>query len=997
MPTTKRSHRRFATRGRGSLALAAAAVLASLLGAAIVARATPAAADPVGTVSNFGTAIMNPYAITAGPDGNLWYTNADSNMIGRISTTGQITNFTGDRVTQPYGITTGPDGNLWFTNAGNNSIGRLTPYGVFTFFDSPTIKYPIGITAGPDGNLWFTNESGASIGRITPGGAVTAFTAAGVAHPTAITAGPDGNLWFTNTGTYPSYGDSAIGRVTPAGAVTLFPNAGVKAPPAISTGPDGNLWFTNPSADTIGRVTPGGAYTFFADPSIDAPGGITAGPDGALWFTGTGAIGRISPAGAISTHPAAGGTRIAAGADGNLWYTVYPGSIGRMTTGGVETLFTGTPTTGPLGIANGPDGALWFSNNLSHSIGRITPAGDVSYFTDPTIGSAYAITAGADGNLWFSNGGSPQGPAIGRITPAGVVSNFPDPALTGPGDLVAGPDGNVWFTNSPNGIGRITPAGVVTVFTSNTVDKPQGLAVGPDGNLWFTNRGSIGRVTPTGTFSAFTGPAIKGPQDITAGADGNLWYTNYGSSIGRITPAGVALELTGTGLGFPSHIAAGPDGNVWFTNANNSIGRITPTGVVTNHRGPGISNPIDITAGPDGGMWFANYGNSSIGRITAVDTPPDPSAGTTFHPLAPLRVLDSRTSTGGWNTPLVAGAPRSLVVAGGSLPVPAGARAVVLNITVTGSSDAAFLTAYPTGSQRPTASNVNFAKGQTTANAATVTVGDGGRITLATSAGAVDVVADLAGYFDGAHGDRYTPLTPTRVLDSRTGSGAWSTPLPAGTTRPAQIAGAHGVPATADAVILNVTVTGGTANSFLTVHPAGSLPPTASSVNFAAGQTIPNMVVVKVGVNGQIAFENHVGAVDVVVDLAGYFDASTGDLFHPLAPHRVLDSRTTVGGWSGPLDAATPRQFAMVPADGVPNTASAVLANTTVTQSTENSFLTVHPAGSPATTSSLNFAAGETIPNMVAVKIGTDHQIQFETARGHVDVVFDLAGYFAPT
>ena len=89
--------------------------------------------------------------------------------IGRITTAGVITEFPLTPGTVPYLIAAGPDGNLWFTEASGNKIGRITPTGVITEFSTPTIlTSPDGITTGPDGNLWFTEGAG-NIGRINIG------------------------------------------------------------------------------------------------------------------------------------------------------------------------------------------------------------------------------------------------------------------------------------------------------------------------------------------------------------------------------------------------------------------------------------------------------------------------------------------------------------------------------------------------------------------------------------------------------------------------------------------------------------------------------------------------------------------------------------------------------------------------------------------------------------------------------------------------------------
>jgi len=134
---------------------------------------TRTVAQPVITEFPLPTASSNPAGITAGPDGNLWFTEFNGNRIGRITPGGVITEFPLPTAgSAPQGITAGPDGNLWFTEL-IGKIGRITPGGVITEFPLPTASsQPWEITAGPDGNLWFTEQGGNRIGRITPGAAL---------------------------------------------------------------------------------------------------------------------------------------------------------------------------------------------------------------------------------------------------------------------------------------------------------------------------------------------------------------------------------------------------------------------------------------------------------------------------------------------------------------------------------------------------------------------------------------------------------------------------------------------------------------------------------------------------------------------------------------------------------------------------------------------------------------------------------------------------------
>jgi len=168
--------------------------------------------------------------------------------------------------------------------------------------------------------------------------------------------------------------------------------------------------------------------------------------------------------------------------------------------GQVVTEFPVSSFAEPYGIAAGPDGNLWFTEyEVNHNnIGRITTTGVVTEFAIPTAGSGPTdVAAGPDGNLWFTE---LQGNKIGRITVAGVITEFPIPtAGASPQGITAGPDGNLWFTEEgKDQIGRITTTGVITEFpTPTAASTPWGIAAGPDGNLWFAeyNGNNIGRIT----------------------------------------------------------------------------------------------------------------------------------------------------------------------------------------------------------------------------------------------------------------------------------------------------------------------------------------------------------------------------------------------------------------------------------------------------------------------------------------------------------------------
>ncbi|TMD10005.1 MAG: hypothetical protein E6J01_00190 [Chloroflexi bacterium] len=384
---------------------------------------------------------------------------------------------------------------------------------------------------------------------------------------------------------------------------------------------------------------------------------------------------------------------------------------------------------------------------------------------------------------------------------------------------------------------------------------------------------------------------------------------------------------------------------------------------------------------------FAAAGTRSLLNITRL-----PATGTAsaYTAQAPNRILDTR-STG---TPLT-GQTLNLTVAGGTTTVPAAATAVVLNVTVTNTAGAGFLTVWPAGNARPTISNLNWAAGETRPNLVTVTVGTGGQVSLFANSN-TDVVVDEEGFYAAPSGTAggYVAVSPARITDTRAGSGqanAGST-LAAGTTLSVQVTGAGGVPATGvSGVVLNATVTNTSASSFLTAWATGGTMPVVSNLNWVAGWTVPNRVIVPVGTGGKVNFYNKFGSTDLVVDVDGYYTDATaaGKLFTPMTPNRVIDTRLQ----GGTLGAGQSSTYAVAGFAGVPSGASGVIFNVTVTNTTAASFLTVYPNARPLS-SDLNWVAGQTIPNMTQATLSSTGTVSFYNNTGSTDLVVDLSGFF---
>jgi hypothetical protein len=325
---------------------------------------------------------------------------------------------------------------------------------------------------------------------------------------------------------------------------------------------------------------------------------------------------------------------------------------------------------------------------------------------------------------------------------------------------------------------------------------------------------------------------------------------------------------------------------------------------------------------------------------------------------------------------------------------------------VTNTTAAGYLTVWPAGVPRPLASNLNLVAGQTVPNLVEVALGTGGQVRVYNAAGSTDVVFDVAGYvatptMTPPSAGLYNPVVPNRVLDTRNGTGAPQAQVCAGQVISVRITGTPNIPSSGvSAVVLNVTATNTVvAPSDVTVYPTGSTRPLASNLNFLPGQTVPNRVVVKVGTGGSVDFYDAAGHTDIVADVAGWFtDGSTaagGSQFVGLTPARILDTRTTSKIGPGATLIVPVAGQGGVPSVNATVPPTAVVLNVTVTNPTAGSYLTIWPDGAiTPLASDLNYVAGQTVPNLVVVKLGADGSIDLFNAAGTTDVVVDVVGWY---
>ncbi|MFD0369571.1 protease pro-enzyme activation domain-containing protein [Streptomyces sp. NPDC127114] len=338
------------------------------------------------------------------------------------------------------------------------------------------------------------------------------------------------------------------------------------------------------------------------------------------------------------------------------------------------------------------------------------------------------------------------------------------------------------------------------------------------------------------------------------------------TGVGGVPASGVTavvMNVTATAPAGPGFLIAYPSGTTRPASSNMNW-----------LKGETVPNLVTVPVGKDGSVDLYNAGGSTVHLIADISGYfTTGTEGSTYVPKGPARILDTRNAIGRAGTSPVAGKGTVSLTVAGAGGVPAtGATAVVLNVTATSPTSNGHLIAYPSGTTRPTSSNINWLTGQTRPNAVVLPIGADGKVNLYNAgSGTVHFIADVFGYYTpGAEGSTFHTAGPARLLDTRYALGtSGTTPLKGGTPLALNLNDGHTL-ANAKAVVLNVTATAPTSNGFLTVWPDGTTLPNASNLNWTTGQTTANLVTVPV-VNGKIDFRANTGTVHVIADLFGYY------------------------------------------------------------------------------------------------------------------------------
>ncbi len=373
-----------------------------------------------------------------------------------------------------------------------------------------------------------------------------------------------------------------------------------------------------------------------------------------------------------------------------------------------------------------------------------------------------------------------------------------------------------------------------------------------------------------------------------------------------------------------------------------------------------------------------------------------------FVPVTPCRVLDTRNSPGAFGGPAISGGTsRDFAIPQGSCSIPSTAQAYALNATVVPHGSLSYLTIWPTGATRPTVSTLNSLDGRIKANAAIIPAGTSQSVTVYAS-NTTDVVLDISGYFvPDSSALAYFPLTPCRVVDTRSATGPLGGPaLQNGQQRdfPVLQATACNIPSAAQAYSFNVTAipSHGGSLSYLSTWPAGHTRPLVSTLNALTGTITANAAIIPAGTAGDILAYASGNSTDLVIDINGYFAAAnSGDnpmSLYPLTPCRVLDTRQLPPGT--PFTGERVVNVGGSPCSAPLNATSYVL-NATVVPSGALGYLTLWPDGQlQPLASTLNALDGTVTSNMAIVPTSNGSIDAY--AAGLTQLVLDISSYFAP-
>lgn len=564
----------------------------------------------------------------------------------------------------------------------------------------------------------------------------------------------------------------------------------------------------------------------------------------------------------------------------NLTYAVEPTTLTLVASAGSVTVGKPVTFTATVAAAAGvPTGPVRFRVDGGTAVERSTVDGVATYSSSTLTAGTHTVTATFPGDGTYRS-------STASVTQ--VVVAAPLPVVSAIWPAVLDTDGGVRVTLTGSGLSDATavtfggtPGTGLQVVSSTrvTVVAPARAA----------GAATVRVTTPAGTFT--TSPSFlyvdtsdglvsQSPQraEFRRGVTPNVpvCVQITGTNGVPVGASGVVLNVTTVGPAAPGHVIVYPD-------TDGTGATPAPVGSTVNFEpGADVANAAFVQLPGNGKVCYLTRSGGTVGVILDVTGFVMPDAGIVTQ--ASQRLVDTRS---GYRTGTVAGPvpPRTVqtVQVRGEAGVPANATAVILSAVVTNVNAPGNLRIFPAGQDVPVSSVVNYAPGKDKATATVVGLPASGKISFYSDTFApvttspVEVILDVTGYVVGD--TTYTAVPPTRVLDSRPGSGHLG-PVPgalaAGTAYQVRLPGSAGIPTGATTVVLNVVAISPSSVGNLRFYPnkAGSTtPPAASNVNYVPGRAISNLVVVALPDDGIVNLYSEMfpgEVVDVAVDVVGY-------------------------------------------------------------------------------------------------------------------------------
>jgi hypothetical protein len=342
-------------------------------------------------------------------------------------------------------------------------------------------------------------------------------------------------------------------------------------------------------------------------------------------------------------------------------------------------------------------------------------------------------------------------------------------------------------------------------------------------------------------------------------------------------------------------------------------------------------------------------------NVMAGETPARAAPLQTATAISPTRVLDTRSGVGAARGRLNPGAIINLTIASAA---GAGASSALVNLTATDALAVGYVTAWPCNEAMPPTSVLNFTTGHAVPNLVAIKLPAGG-LCLASSA-PVHVLADVQGWFTGT--TDFQGTTPNRLLDTR----LTRNPLGVTVERRLRVGGTGGIPMSAAAAAVNLTVVNPSSAGYVVAYPCGQSTD-SSTVNFRSGETVANLTFVALA-GGDLCLIASV-ATDIIVDSFGW--TTSANELRVKSPARVIDTRQPAK-WPYSALGSSPLEVRIAGKSGVPNDASAALLTITAVDGTSGGYVAAWPCDQAKPDSSvLNLWPGVLRSNLALLRLSS--------------------------